>query len=411
MEKIVKKYLQRNYIAFFWHGIFFAISAALVDLNTVLPGFITNLSNSKLILGLATSILMGGPILFQLFFIRIIDPLPYKKWTLLLGIYLRVLTFFGMFLTSLYLPSTSPSLTIYILFILLFIFSISGGFAGMSYMDIIGKITEKKTRGEFFAIKQFLSAFASIAAGITVRKVLNLKSLPFPKNYALLFFLAFLALFIASFGFWFIKEPEIKKKKEESKGIKEYMKLMGEILRKDRNFLRFIVIENLAGLGIMIVPFYLAFAREIIKIKESEIGTYLTFQILGAIASNFFWGKISKQIGSKKTLELCIFIGALLPVLSIFIQRSAPQLFFLIFFGIGMVTSGRQISFNTYLLDISPEDHRPLYVGINGSLVIFVIILPLIGGSLIEKFGYYVTFILVSLGMFVNYTLTWKLKD
>ncbi len=409
MKKIVKRYLKRNYIAFFWHGIFFAISAALIDLNTVLPGFIMHLSNSKLVLGLAMSILMGGPIIFQLLFIRIIDPLPYKKWTLLLGIYLRVLAFFGMFLTSLYLSISSPILAIYILFTLLLIFSVSGGFAGMSYMDIIGKITERKTRGEFFAIKQFLSALASIGAGLTVKKILNLSTLPFPKNYALLFLLACLALFMASIGFWLIKEPKAPPKKDK-KNFKEYLKLIRKILKKDKNFLRFIIIENIAGLGIMIIPFYLAFAKDILKIREGEIGTYLTFQILGAILSNFFWGKVSKQIGSKKTLEICILIGSLLPILSIGIQRFIPRLFPLLFFGIGMVISGRQISFNTYILDIAPEEHRTVYVGINGSLVIFTMILPLIGGGLIEGFGYYTTFIIVSIGMFINYILTWGLK-
>ncbi len=405
----IKKYLERNYIAFFWHGIFFAISAALVDLNTVLPGFITNLSQSKIVLGIATSILMGGPILFQILFIRIIDPLPYKKGTLLIGIYLRVISFFGMFLASLYLPAISPILTIYVLFILLLIFSISGGFAGMSYMDIIGKITEKKTRGEFFAIKQFLSAAASIAAGLTVRKVLNLKTLPFPKNYATLFLLATIALFIASIGFLLIKEPKTEKKRED-RGFKEYFSLIKEILKRDHNFLKFIIIENIAGLGIMIIPFYLSFAKDLIKIKESEIGTYLTFQILGAIFSNLLWGKISKHIGSKKTLEICLLLGSMLPIIAIIIQKFIPVLFFLVFFGVGMVISGRQISFNTYLLDISPEDHRAVYVGINGSLVIFMIILPLIGGGLIETLGYYITFLFVSAGMFFNFLLASKLK-
>ncbi len=123
MRKIIKNYLKRNYIAFFWHGIFFAISAALVDLNTVLPGFIIYLSNSKIILGIATSILMGGSILFQLLSIRIIDPLPYKKWTLLLGIYLRVLEFFGMFLASLYLTLIPPPLQ-YMSYLYFFLYSL-----------------------------------------------------------------------------------------------------------------------------------------------------------------------------------------------------------------------------------------------------------------------------------------------
>ena len=98
-------------------------------------------------------------------------------------------------------------------------------------------------------------------------------------------------------------------------------------------------------------------------------------------------------------------------MLAIIIQKSIPSLFFLIFFGVGTVISGRQVSFNTYLLDITPEDHRAVYVGINGSLIIFIIIFPLIGGAFIEKFGYYLTFMLVSLGMFINYLLSWGLKD
>ncbi len=92
----------------------------------------------------------------------------------------------------------------------------------MSYMDIIEKITAKKTRGEFFAIKQFLSAFASIVAGLTARKIPNLKTLLFPKNYAFLFLFATLALSLASLGFWLIKEPKTHKKKEE-KGFREYI--------------------------------------------------------------------------------------------------------------------------------------------------------------------------------------------
>ena len=219
-----------------------------------------------------------------------------------------------------------------------------------------------------------------------------------------------ISLFIASIGFWLIKEPKSPTSNKDNR-FKNYLYLTKKILKQDKNFLKFIIIENIAGLGIMIIPFYLSFAKDIIKIRESEIGTYLTFQILGAIFSNIFWGKISKTIGSKKSLELCILIGSILPILAISFQKFMPNLFFLVFFGVGTIISGRQISFNTYLLDISPEEHRPVYIGINGSLIIFMIIFPLIGGIFIEKFGYYLTFLLVSIGMFINYLLTWGLKE
>jgi hypothetical protein len=66
---------------------------------------------------------------------------------------------------------------------------------------------------------------------------------------------------------------------------------------------------------------------------------------------------------------------------------------------LGFITSGRNIGFEPYLLDIAPNEKRTIYLGIRGSLNILVVLLPLAGGIFINILGYYITFGLVSLIM------------
>ncbi|MCF8002561.1 MAG: hypothetical protein K9K76_11990, partial [Halanaerobiales bacterium] len=102
-------------------------------------------------------------------------------------------------------------------------------------------------------------------------------------------------------------------------------------------------------------------------------------------------------------VRICILIGGLIPVLALIFAQVSPKLYKYLFLLIGFVISGRKIGFTPYLLDIVPEEQRTVYLGIRDSLNILVIILPLVGGILINFLGYYLTFGLVSLIMFIAF--------
>lgn len=61
-----------------------------------------------------------------------------------------------------------------------------------------------------------------------------------------------------------------------------------------------------------------------------------------------------------------------------------------------VITSGRKVGFESYILDITPDEQRTVYLGIRGMLNIFAVLLPILGVLFIETLGYYFTFGLVT---------------
>jgi MFS family permease len=213
--------------------------------------------------------------------------------------------------------------------------------------------------------------------------------------------MGFIGLLVASGAFWCIKESPSKIERYEPLSV--FIKKIPEILKSDRVFSRFIIVENLTSFNLMILPFYIVYAKEIFN---SLLLTFYLFAIIvGTIVSNLFWGIISKKFNSKTVIEICIFIGALIPILSLLIVPFGQYFFILIFLLIGFIKSGRIIGFNPYLLDIAPESKRTTYLGIRGTLSILTVVLPLVGGLFIEFFGYTFTFYLVTIVMLVSFFL------
>ncbi len=387
------------YAIFIWHAFFLAITMSMIDFNTVFPSLISSLTDSKIIF----SIMFGVPLIFNLIFGHYLSSKKFKKKFLLLGINLRAFSFLGMAFFVYKYASQDPSIVIISLFFWVFLFSFSGGFAGIVYTDIIGKFLKKGERGSLYAFKQFFSSIGFLIGGFIIAFAFNVSNISYPTNYALVLFMGFIGLLIASGAFWCIKEPPSKIENYVSFFV--FVKKIPEILKSDKRFSRFIVVENLTSFSLMILPFYIVYAKEIFHI--TLLSFYLFAIIIGAIVSNIFWGVISKKLSSKAVIETCIFIGAFIPILSLLMMPLGPYYFTIIFLLIGFIRSGRIIGFDPYFLDIAPESKRTIYLGIRGTLSVLTVILPLIGGIFIEVLGYTFTFCIVSIVMFISLFLLW----
>jgi Na+/melibiose symporter-like transporter len=248
------------------------------------------------------------------------------------------------------------------------LFATSGGFAGLALSDIIGKLVEKGERGKFYAIREFAGNIAAFLGSLIVAKVFSPGKLIFPLNYTALLLIGSGGLLLASLGFWFIKEPPSKVTAEAKIGFFTYLKEVPRKLKNDPALLRFIIVENLTGFSLMVLPFYMIYAKDVLRVDKSFIGRYLLFMVVGAILSNVFWGLIAKQKGSKMVMRSCIFLGGLIPIIAMFISHLGPRFFSIVFLLIGFIQSGRKVGFDPYLLDLAPEDQRTVYLGIRGTL-------------------------------------------
>jgi MFS family permease len=72
---------------------------------------------------------------------------------------------------------------------------------------------------------------------------------------------------------------------------------------------------------------------------------------------------------------------------------------------LGFIISGRRVGFEPYLLDIAPDHQRTEYLGIRGTMNLFVVILPILGGIFIDFVGFYFTFSIVSFFMAIAFIL------
>ena len=397
------------YFAFIWHGFFLALTVSMLDLNTVFPALVNTLTESKILFGAFYSVMLGVPLIFNVIFSYYLRNKQYKKKYLLLGIYLRSSAFLGMAYFTYYFAENNPMLTIYSFFFFVFLFSISAGFAGLSYSDIIAKSLGSEKRVNLYTVKQFFGSTAAFIGGLVIARIFSI-GIDYPLNYAISLLIGSGGLIIASLGFILLPEPaSIIKNNKESLG--SFIKRIPSILKKDSSFKLFIIVENLAGFSIMIFPFYMLYAKERFSIDDSYIGLYLVVLTIGTIFSNIIWGFLASKLNAKAIMRFCIVLGGLNPLLAIYLGTTSPEYFAIIFFILGFMISGRKIGFEPYLLDIIPKTERVEYLGIRGSLNILIVILPLIGALIIRYFGFNVTFVVVTVMMFISAYLLGKISD
>ena len=389
MEKV-----QRNYYAFLWHAGFFALTAAFTEINTVLPSLVVKVGGGTVLVGLLTAIMVGTPIIGQLLFASYLHTRPRKRGFLLLGIWLRVVAL-AIVAAILSLSDALSSQTLIVwVFVLMFVFALSGTFAGVSYTDILGKSLAVEQRGRFFVSRQILTSLGFLVTAPVSRWILG--HFTYPYNYVWMFGLASGLLFIASFGFWAIDEPDV----EPSREVYSFFKVLSAVpqhLRDNPALLRYILLVNLTGFGLTLMPFYIAYASHQYGLSGAQVGNYLMVQIGGMLLSSFFWGRFVKRFGFSAVARGCIVCGTLLPLLVLSFSGVALPIFLGVFFLMGVAISARKIAFDGLLIEITTDTNRALHKGIVGATSLTTALFPLIAGGLIVWIGYLPVFLTVAL--------------
>ncbi|MBI9104341.1 MAG: MFS transporter [Spirochaetales bacterium] len=398
-------YSRRNFNSFIWHAVFLALTLNFVDINTVIPNLILKSGGGPIYLGMLSAIMIGGTGVMQLFFAGFLINKPKKKFYLITGISLRIsaLLLLGFILFTTGKNSQTPqggflSGPVVILMIMA-VFSFSGSFANISYVDILGKAFPAEKRKRFFIIKQTISSFGVILSAIIVRVTLGL--LPYPFSYALLFTAAGLLLLTASLGFWRLKEPESKVMKTPS--LAKKFTLFKKAVLEDKNLRYYLLLINTSGVILGMIPFLIGLARKSFNFETEMIGNYLIIQMAGALCANLLFNLLNKNQKYKGILYYFIISAAVIPPAALLLS-GYPAIFPLLFILSGSSLAAYQVAIPGILLEISTEENRPVYTGISGAGSLAVLLFPVIAGLSIEQFGYVPIFLISSViilsGMF-----------
>ncbi len=400
-----------NYFAFLWHAILLSITATFTEVNTVLPAMIIKVGGNEFHIGILTSIMVGIPLVAQLLFAGFLHSRPKKKPYLILGINLRVIALGLISLTILSISRFTLTQALLLIYGELLLFTVSGAFAGVSYIDIIGKSFTPDVRRSLFLNKQVISSSGILISALITREIL--KRMGYPENYFTLFITATIALFIASAGFYMLKEPAPSQSATAASqpSLLTTLKSIPERIKADSNLRYYIIVANLMGVGLVLLPFYVSFAKSRYSLEPKLIGNLLLIQIGGMILSSFLWKILVRKRGFKGILYILSILSAILPFLAFIFGTYLPVSAYLtVFFLSGMVLSAQKVTAEAVLVEISSNEDRALYSGILGTFNLTVALLPFIAGILISRFGYVPLFIIAAAAPVIGNRFISKLK-
>ncbi|MBW2364203.1 MAG: MFS transporter [Deltaproteobacteria bacterium] len=403
--ELSEKNSKNNFKAFIWHSAFLALASNFMDVDTIIPSMLIKAGGGSVLLGILTAIMLGGSSLFQLVFAGFLSNQTFKKKYLLIGINVRVVAL--LFLALLFFKShfLSNDLIILFIFLLISLFSFSGSYANVSYIDIMGKSIRDTKRRKFFSTKQVINSIGIFTSALVVRELL--KYYEYPINYSVLFLCAGILLLIASLGFWKIRE--VKSLVKSQKGFVEFFTLIPSEIRKNPNLKYYLLIINSLGLGLSLLPFLILFAKENFGLSYGLIGNFLLFRTIGMLGAGLFLFKYSNRFQYKNLLKFSLILAALFPVVSLLL-RYAVSVYQLIFIFTGVFFAVYMVAINGVLLEISTNENRAVYAGISGAGNILTTLFPLFAGVLISLLGYNVVFITVSLVILMSYIFVTKLQ-
>ena len=385
----VQKNLRWNFSVNLWDIAFITISLSLVSRETVMPVLVSQLTDSKLAIGLIPAIYTLGFYLPQLLSANFTERLRYKKpITMHLGSWGERLPYGLIALVLFFLAASTPSLTLVCFFALLSLTAISSGLATPPWFDMIAKVIPVEKRGIWSGIGHGLGAVMGIFGAYFVGKILE--RYLFPNNFALLFALSFLFALISYIGLALNREPPSETVKQ-SVPLKTYLRQLPSILHHNINYRRFIISRSILLLGTMATGFYMVYGTERFATDQASVArltALLTGVLIGSQAiSNLVWGFIGDIKGHKTVLVSASFILMLAALTALL---ASSQVWLVISFVLlGVYLAAEQVSSLNIILEFCEEQDRPTYIGLTNTLLAPLYALaPLLGAWIVTGFGY-----------------------
>ncbi len=376
---------KKNYLLGVAHGVFYFMSNGFADYTTVLPTFLRYLISSDSIIGLVAAISRGGSVFFQLFSAFYLQG-KRKKPYLVFSLWVRFLSWLMIALTSfLFLPN-HPLLELASFIVFISLFSFAGGIAAIPFYDIISYNIPSSLLGRFWATRQFLGGLMAVGSGYVVKLVLS--HYAYPLGYSILFVFTTVGFGLTSLSLGLMDEGFEKQKK--NRNFKEFLNGALNLLKTDGRLKKLVMSEFLSHSVFMCLPFFSIYATRILGMPMSEIGFFISAQMVGSIVSNLFWGYFADKKGAKFIIVTTNILSFLVPFVALFIKQ--PMLFVVVFFLMGAYLHGTFIGYTNYLLKIAPESVRPTYVSIRGTFNALSYFLPTLGGFLADYFSFVTLF-------------------
>ena len=206
------------------------------------------------------------------------------------------------------------------------------------------------------------------------------------------------------------REPDSPTVKSRT-GLGHYLRQLPSVLRRDRNYVRFLISRSMANVGGMAGGFFIVYGAARFGVEEAQVGA-LTAVLVGSQAvSNIFWG----MVGDRKGHKLVLGGAALSMMLTVAVTwlAASPVWLWATFALMGVSLAADSVSGMNIILEFCCPEERPTYIGLTNTLLApSMALAPLVGGWLATVAGYRAMFVvaLVASGLGAALLALWVLE-
>lgn len=382
----VEKNLKRNFAANLGHGLLGQTGFRLVTAPTFVPAYIYLLSGSEFMVGFALAAQWLGNALSSLFGATLVE---HRKRVLPMGLLIgggMRLGVLGLALSGYFMP---PHWALGFACAFLMMFGLFNGIQAVIFNTLMAKVIPLRLRGR-------LTGFRNFAAGLTAAGVAYIGGKYFVEanalgnGYATTFLVAFVLTATGLAILMLVREPEPPEVRTRTNLFRRLGQIP-DLLRHDRELMRFYIATAAASLGTLAVPFYILYTGEAIGLSGTNLGVLSIAFLLAQTGTNLIWGTIADKLGNRLVFLCAIGLWAFATLM--LLEAHTLLTLAIVFAGLGAGQGGFQNSTQNIILEFGTREDLPMRIAMmNTGIASMNAVGPLMGGIIAHTMGFTAVF-------------------
>lgn len=364
----------------------FGMALGFSSYVTVIPLFVSTLTDSGVLIGLISAMRIVGWLLPQLLTANRVAGLSrYKPLVMLMTLNERF-PFFALALIALASPTLGRELALLLTFIFVIWQSLGAGLTAPAWISMTAKIIPLNLRGRFYgtlgATSNLLSSLGALISGV----ILAMGEAP--SSFAICFYLSGLTLMI---GMGFLSQvreaPTLAENQLKSRTAGEFWRGLWRILKQDANFRTFTLARMVAQFSTMGTAFYTIYAVRHFGMDAGVAGVLTGMLLLAQVVASPIVG----ALGDRYSHRVMYAFGAFMSGAAALLAVAAPGMewFYLVFICSGLANAGFMTPVYALSAEFGSEAERPYYIGLGNSLIApSALLAPVIGGLLVDNVSF-----------------------
>jgi MFS family permease len=320
-----------------------------------------------------------------------------------------------MFLVLTIFPFERKGLILGIFLVVNLVFALNSGCYSVVSSIIFGKVVPFNIRGKLMTVTGVAGGCAAMACiFLAVRPILRHTGGSPLDPYATLFLICSL-LFLAAWGaILLIKEPPLAGQKTR-RDLLLFARHSLRLVMHDRNFVRFFLVGAIVSVTYGLLQFYTVYVKAQLGIADRMLVWYLVCQVGCTPIGSVIYGLLADKYGNRLVIRIGSVIYACTPLTAVVVGL-LPGLphrewfYCAVYVLIGVNLPINQVLTN-YLLEISPLELHPNYLGVYNALRSITMIFPPLVGLLIDTFYFNSVFLGMALFLVAGVVLAFKLVE